>query len=94
VSEYQPLKTGTAPWRIRLYPTVKLISHVSYSSVCTCFSHLHVVAFINRVYGLISTFEVSNMVTPVMSRTISGMRHESDLNTISVFDSSNGGKVM
>jgi len=23
VSEYQPLKTGTVPWRIRLYPTVK-----------------------------------------------------------------------
>jgi hypothetical protein len=34
------------------------------------------------------------MVTPVMSQTILGMRHESDLNTVSVFDSSAGGKVM
>jgi len=55
---------------------------------------IRVVAFINRVYGLISTVEVGSMVTPVMSRTISGTRHESDLNTVSVFDSSNGGKVM
>ena len=93
-SEYQLLKTGTAAWRMRLYPTVKWISHLPFSSVRTCFSGLRVVAFVNRVYGLISTVEVSNMVTPVMSRTISCMRHESDLNTISVFDSSNGGKVM
>jgi hypothetical protein len=55
---------------------------------------IRVVAFINRVYGLISTVEVSNMVMPVMSRTISGMRHESVLNNVSVFDSSNGCKVM
>jgi len=55
---------------------------------------IRVVTFINRVYDLISTVEVGNMVTPVMSRTISGMRHESDLNTVSVFDSSIGGKVM
>lgn len=54
-----------------------LIPHM-YSSVSTCFRELHVVALINRVCGLISSLEVSNMVTPV-SRTISGMHHENDL---------------
>ena len=92
VSGYQPLKTGTVPWRIHLSPTVKWISHVSYSSVCACFSELRVVAFIGFMVWIPQLKQV-NMVTPVMSRTISGMRHESDLNTVSVFDSSNGGKV-
>jgi hypothetical protein len=58
-----------------------------------CFSKLNVAAFIARVYGLISTVEVSNMITSVTLKSISGMYHENEVSIILAFDSSSGGKI-